>query len=112
MRQRLQVILALAAAITLLSFGLVAHAEEGDPVFPTYRLHSAQRKPQQIKVVRLHEIKGVRVVVKFNNGARWSMGPCEYEDSERCFWDAGRSGYPGGDSFVRMYHHTFYFTPS
>jgi hypothetical protein len=106
----ISIVIAVIASIALLIVGVPAHADVYYPVFPTYKVQDPVRQPKHIKVKRLRQVKGSRVVV--NNGALWSMGPCEYEDSERCFYDASRRGNKVGTSFVRMYHHTFPYTPS
>ena len=49
-----------------------------------------------------------RAYVEFNTGAAGVLKPCRLEDSERCFWDAGKRGNRKGRSFVRLWHHTFY----
>lgn len=36
------------------------------------------------------------------------VGPCEYEDSRNCYWDAGRMGNGVGNSFVDLRGKAFY----
>lgn len=36
------------------------------------------------------------------------LRPCKYEDSENCYWDAGKFGNGVGRTFVHLNHHTFY----
>jgi hypothetical protein len=43
-------------------------------------------------------------------GAYWvHEHPCEYEDSEWCYWNASTMGNGQGQSFIRVFNHTLYF---
>lgn len=48
------------------------------------------------------EFYGKRAYVEFNDGSAWSFAPCEYEDSTRCYWNAGKRGNRIGMSFIRL----------
>lgn len=110
--------LVIALASALMVVGLIANAQVSHAASAAV----TQSSPQQAGTVRLlrpthrvkrlwltyFEIDGDFANVGFNNGSAWRVAACRLEDSERCFWDAGSFGYGRGDSFVRMYHHTFY----
>jgi hypothetical protein len=106
---RIITILALTTSALLL-FVVAPSAHAAEPTFKTYRLSGATNTQPIRRVVSFTEYKGARMTVKFNNGARWSVGACQVEDSERCFLDATRRGNGQGNSFVRMFHRTFYIT--
>ena len=74
----------------------------------TYRIHPATRKVEHKRVVKVVRTTNGRGEAYFNNGAVWSMRPCPWEDSERCWWDAERMGNNAGRPFVRLFHHTFH----
>lgn len=98
---------------TLLTFGVgvlsapSANAE-AVKVFDngTVRLEKADRKIQK-RELRYVELQTSWAYVEFNDGSAWRFAPCEYEDSPRCWWDAGHSGNGIGSSFIRYGGKTF-----
>lgn len=105
----------LAAALALLFVGIPAHVNadsvKGEMIAPSWKSHQIRRPAIHVKNLRLVgyvEHKGSYLNAVFNDGRFWTLGACQYEDSERCFWDASRRGNGTGDSFVRLFHRTFY----
>lgn len=108
-----KVTLSLFVALACVATALCAapcHADVLYPTFPTWQIQHRSHyvSPGKIRLVRHREIKGSRMLVRFSDGSKWSMGPCQYEDSERCYWNAQQRGNGQGHSFVRMFRHTFY----
>lgn len=49
-----------------------------------------------------------RLYVELNDGSTYLLRKCVYEDSARCYWDAGSSGNGVGKSFVSLRGRVFY----
>ena len=58
--------------------------------------------------LRYIEFQATYAYVEFNDGSAWRFAPCKFEDSSRCWWDAGHLGVRGGTSFIRYGGKTFY----
>jgi len=86
-------------------------AAHHDPikVYPngTALMERADRPVDRLEFRYTEEREDGGLYVEFNDGRALRFAPCEYEDSRRCFWDAGTSGNGAGTSFVRYAGRTF-----
>lgn len=100
---------------TLLTFGVgvlsapsASANVEAEKVFPNGTIRfdrSHWVKERELRYVELMP-KG-HAYVEFNDGSSWLFAPCVYEDSGRCYWDAGHRGNKVGTSFIRFKGKTF-----
>ena len=48
--------------------------------------------------------------VEWSDGKKMVLWPCKYEDSSRCYWDAGKRGNKTGHSFVAARNKVWYIS--
>lgn len=97
-----RLILALALVI-----GLVV-ASAGIANAAVVQEKGATRNVQPLRVVDYDRLWDGRLRAYFNNGSVWRAGPCEYETSANCWWDAQSSGSGGGRSFIDLSGTAYY----
>lgn len=67
-----------------------------------------------------HNVKHLRVtdsqafhrklVAVFNDDSTWEFGPCKYEDSRNCWWDADKRGNKAGHTFINLRGQVFFLS--
>lgn len=92
-----------------LSVGMVAPAAQAVELEDaTSEVARKDLKVSYVDAVQVPKKRRVRLHVELNDGSAWLLKPCKYEDSEHCYWNAGKFGNGQGHSFVRVLRKTFY----
>ena len=98
---------AVLAALTL--GGTALFAEEGHAApAGAVRLEAPKRHVEHVRVTYVQQARRGRVWVEFNTGSLWSLPTCKHEDSNNCYWAAGKRGNHQGRSSARLAGKTYY----